>query len=150
MKMFEIMYDLAKIYHKGQVRFDGVTPYITHCEAVAAKFTDDLRKTLGIGHDLKEDTTITNSTLLSVGIPQDVIILLDIMDKNNYPDYAQYLRKVKHNPVTRDVKLADIEHNSSDKPTKRMKIKYDLAKKYLTDQIDFDTLDKGLKELYSK
>lgn len=147
-QMFETMYDLAKIYFKGIFRFDGVTPYITHCEAVASKFTDDLRKTLAIGHDLKEDTKITNSTILSVGIPHNVIDLLDILNKNNYPNYAQYLKEVKKHPETRDVKLADIEHNISDKPTKRQKQKYLLATKYLKDEIDFDTLDKELKFLY--
>lgn len=123
--------------------------HITHCEVVASKFTDEVRKTLAIGHDLLEDTKISKSTLLCVNIPQRIIFLLDVLNKNNYPSYQLYLKEVKKYPETRDVKLEDIEHNNGDKPTKRMKQKYILAKKYLKDEIDFETLDKGFKELYT-
>ena len=44
--------------------------------------------------------------------PTAVIDVVCVLTKNRNEDYFSYLEKVKHNPISRKVKLADLQHNS--------------------------------------
>jgi hypothetical protein len=46
-------------------------------------------------------------------------------------DYDEYLTRVKANPLATLVKIADIQHTLSDKPTAKQKAKYEKALKIL-------------------
>lgn len=139
---------IAKIAHRGQFRFDKVTPYFTHCEAVANSLSDNTEKIIGYLHDVLEDTIFTENDLLRQRISKENIKYLHILNKNNYNSYAEYLKEVKKYPITKDVKIADINHNMNDKPSKRQKQKYFNSLMFLKDEIDYDTLVKNLDDLY--
>jgi len=50
--------------------------------------------------------------LKNAKIPTAVIDAVCVLTKNRNEDYFSYLEKVKHNPIARKVKLADLQHNS--------------------------------------
>ncbi|URC15218.1 RelA/SpoT family protein [Paraglaciecola Antarctic GD virus 1] len=95
--------------------FDGVVdkagaPYIDHLLAVAGKFDDELRYTVGLLHDLLEDTAYT-ADQLALLFPVEVVAAVVAMTKVDGEEYWAYIARVKADPVARDVKLADIAHN---------------------------------------
>lgn len=137
----------AEYAHRNQYRFDGSTPYFTHCEAVANSLSEDTRKAIAYLHDVLEDTTVTVEDLKIAGF-NILVKRLGILNKHNYSSYAEYLKAVKEDPVCKDVKIKDIEHNNSDKPSKRMKQKYLNALLFLRDKIDYATLEQRLVDLY--
>ena len=58
---------IATDAHRGQFRRDGVTPYISHPEAVAKRVEgDDLAEAIAWLHDVLEDTAIKVQDLVSL------------------------------------------------------------------------------------
>lgn len=146
----DIAKDIATEAHKGQFRFDKVTPYIKHPEAVANLLNGQVEKAVAWLHDVLEDTDVTEDDLLKAGIPTLLVHYCHILNKNNYDSYTEYIMNAKKYEVTKNVKIADITHNSSDRPTKRMKRKYEASLAYLHDEIDFETFSEILEQLYRK
>ena len=99
--------------HAGQFDKSGV-PYIEHPKTVAAIFeNDEIRYIVALLHDVVEDTNITLDDLRKMGFPEEVIEAVDILTKRKGEDYFQvYLKRVKQNSTTRDVKISDVYHNS--------------------------------------
>ncbi len=118
--------------HKGQFRFDGVTPYINHPEDVARRVAETLDKDgmmesyviAALCHDLIEDVSVTEDDLREAGFPEESILAIKILTKTPGEDYFEYLKKVKENPIARKVKICDMLSNLSDSPTKRQVKKY--------------------------
>lgn len=75
-------------------------------------------------HDILEDTGATSESLFNAGIPHEVIDALLVLTKSKGESYEEYLDMVSMNGIARQVKVADMLHNLSDKPTKRQIIKY--------------------------
>lgn len=133
----EIAHEIAKKAHAGQVDKAG-TDYIKHPEAVARFVNTAEEKATAYLHDVLEDTEITADDLLNAGIPHNVVKAVQVLTKEKYTPYFEYLSKVKENPLARAVKLADLKHNSdrsrlagiTDKDLKRLG-KYRKAIKFL-------------------
>lgn len=141
--------DIAKVAHEGQFRNDKVTPYIKHPLEVAAKLPDWKAKAVALLHDTIEDNpNVTPATLKAAGIPDDVVEAvkamthgkatkeeMDYWKKNPEEGRAHYLNYIKTqvapNDLARRVKMADIETNMADKPTKNQVLKYQPAYEYL-------------------
>ena len=105
--MYKLALQIATKAHKGQVRKDGITPYIKHPIRVADKFNDDFKKTIAILHDVLEDTDQDLSMF-----PQEVLSVLDVLTKKD--NYFTYIDNISKNDIAREIKIADIEDNLSD------------------------------------
>ncbi|WP_367871164.1 hypothetical protein [Luteolibacter sp. Populi] len=116
---------IAHEAHAGQFRRDGVTPYILHPQAVAARVAGDpLAEALAWLHDTFEDTSATPELLREQGIPNEVIIGVSMLTKPEGADYEEYLRAIKANPLAKKVKIADMLSNLSDQPSEKQILKY--------------------------
>lgn len=124
----KIAHEIAKKAHGGQVDKAGVD-YIKHPEAVASFVNTAEEKATAYLHDVLEDTEITTVDLLNAGIPHNVVEAVQVLTKEKYTSYFEYLSRVKGNSLARTVKLADLKHNSdrsrlarrTDKDLKRLK-----------------------------
>ncbi|PFS62750.1 HD domain-containing protein [Bacillus cereus] len=133
----EIAHEIAKTAHAGQVDKAGID-YIKHPEAVASFVNTAEEKATAYLHDVLEDTEITANDLLSAGIPHNIVEAVQVLTKERYTPYFEYLSKVKGNSLARTVKLADLKHNSdrsrlariTDKDLKRLE-KYRKAIQFL-------------------
>jgi len=109
---------IATAAHFGQFRRDGVTPYITHPEAVAAAVEDRLKPAAWL-HDVIEDTWIEIDMLRNAGISSDTCRAVNALTRDGcseYYTYIQYLISIE-SPDAITVKLADIRHNLSCQPS---------------------------------
>ena len=101
----------AEDAHKGQVDKAGVA-YIHHPLYVASLVEGKLAKTIALLHDVVEDSAWTLEDLRMEGLPEEVVQSVGILTKNRDESYEEYLMHVKQNPLARQVKLADLQHNS--------------------------------------
>ena len=125
MTLIEKAEHYARYSHKGQKRRDGKTPYISHPEAVAQMvMNDDRVKAIAWLHDILEDTEDTEQDLLASGFPVDVVEAVKILTRTKDVPYEEYLKRIKKNDLARSVKVADMLHNLSDKPTEKQKERY--------------------------
>lgn len=112
-KLTDLAAKIATEAHKGQTRWDKITPYIAHPAAVVRALIDEghgeEEVVVGWLHDVLEDTDVTAQDLLDRGIPE------------------HYILAVKDDLYAREVKIADIKHNLSDLKAGSMKQKYELA-----------------------
>lgn len=124
---------IATEAHKGQTRFDKVTPYITHPLRVAEMFPGEMvgLKEIAVLHDVLEDTKTTSQDLLKQGVSPWVVTAVVALTKLPGEDYMVYLARVKQNQQAAQVKVRDILDNLSDTPTPNMVKKYVSALKFL-------------------
>ena len=151
----DLALEIATKAHEGQFREDKVTPYISHPIEVARialemlyqnypplSFSIETENRIyiaALGHDILEDSDLTDSDLRNFGIQGldqlalemvwvpaiESILFLSRKEKQTYLDY---LLKIKNNFVAKIVKLADLQHNLSDsKPGTNRTDKYLLA-----------------------
>lgn len=127
---------IAEEAHVNQYRRSGA-PYIQHVEAVATAVSEKAQPAAWI-HDVMEDhpERFTPDTLRSRGLSKESIVAVLLLDKNRAPekDYSAYIRRIRNNPIAREVKIADINHNLSDNPTSRQERKYKNALRILRRQ----------------
>ncbi|MDR0949673.1 MAG: GTP pyrophosphokinase [Lachnospiraceae bacterium] len=97
--------------HHGQFDKDGV-PYIFHPIAVAEQLTTETGIVTALLHDVIEDTAVTLDDLAAQGIPDEVLVALNLLTHANDEPYEEYLRRVRTNPLALAVKKADLVHNS--------------------------------------
>lgn len=138
MKLLEKAYYFSKKKHKGQFRFDGVTPYFTHCEKVASLVDTELEKAIAYCHDLIEDNRCTDDELAKNVSPKIVTycLLLTKIEDETYEDYIRSFVKdsslsIDPTGISTKIKIADIVANLSDKPSKNQIIKYNKALRIL-------------------
>lgn len=127
--------EIATEAHKGQFRYDKITPFIEHPKAVVNNlnwFIDykNINKLQVIAwlHDVIEDTNITLSDLLNKGIPLEIVNIIDILSRRKDENYLFYILRVKNNSIAKKIKLADLKHNMSTSTIKNQIEKYQLAK----------------------
>ncbi|BAU40057.1 hypothetical protein [Ralstonia phage RSP15] len=107
------MIHLAVIGHFGQ--FDqGGNPYILHCLAVLNLLDSDDEEVqcMAVGHDLIEDTDMTYQKLREEGMTERIISGIRCLTKLPGETYEEYKARVKSNPDSVLVKMADLTHNS--------------------------------------
>lgn len=101
--------------HSGQTRWDGRDYVQNHCIPVAKKFTDDLRKTVAVLHDVVEDGKATLQEVRD-RFGSTVAAAVDSLSRRSGESYKDFIRRAAKNPIAKDVKIADIEHNMDDVP----------------------------------
>jgi hypothetical protein len=116
----------ARDAHVNDYRRDGKTPYITHVSRVASRLAAAGEEVIALAwlHDIKEDHP---DYKLPKGLPQSVLIALDLLTKKKGQKYSDYINEIKINPMARRVKIADIMDNISDDPSDYQIRKYAAA-----------------------
>lgn len=97
--------------HKGQVDKCGV-PYVFHPIHLAEQMVDEKTTCAALLHDVVEDTPINFEELEKHGFDSDVIEALRLLTHAEGVPYMDYVASLKHNPIAKIVKLADLRHNS--------------------------------------
>lgn len=97
--------------HKNQTDKSGM-PYVFHPFHLAESMTDEYTTTVALLHDVVEDTDYTLRDLKEMGFPERVTDALVLLTHDKSVPYMEYVEKIKHNPIARAVKLADLAHNS--------------------------------------
>jgi (p)ppGpp synthase/HD superfamily hydrolase len=74
----------------------GGSPYILHCIRVMNSFDSNcsLNKAAAVLHDVVEDGYITQSELEVLGMPQDVLYLVDLLTHKKGETYEEYIREI--------------------------------------------------------
>ena len=97
--------------HKNQVDKTGL-PYVFHPFHLAEQMTDEISTICALLHDVVEDTELTFDDLEKKGFPAEVTDVLRLLTHADDVPYFDYIEKISHNPIARQVKLADLAHNS--------------------------------------
>ena len=97
--------------HNDQVDKSGA-PYVFHPFHLAEQMKDEKTTIVALLHDVIEDTEYTFEDLRNMGFDNEVIEALMLMTHNKDIPYMDYVAKIKHNPIAKAVKLADLQHNS--------------------------------------
>lgn len=115
--MLARMIALAADAHSLQIDKGG-RPYILHClqvmynlEDVGYEIDDELR-CIAVGHDLVEDTWLTEDDLYDYEFSDRVITGIMAMTKKKGQSYSEYKSQVFSNRDAMIVKLCDLRHNS--------------------------------------
>ncbi len=101
---------LAVEVHKGQMD-KADQPYILHPLRVMFSLEGEVEKIVGVLHDVVEDSALTFKDLRKMGYSDEVITALDGVTRRSHETYGEFVARSKLNPISRRVKLADLEDN---------------------------------------
>lgn len=115
----------------------GGKPYIFHPLRVMDNCASLETKIVAILHDVVEDTDVEMESL-ALEFPSKIIEALKLLTHRADVAYMDYIEKIKENPISREVKIADLKDNSNtsrlidmtNKDVERLK-KYNAALKRL-------------------
>lgn len=120
-------------------------PYILHPLTVMNRLMHlgDVYATVGILHDVTEDTDVTLGDLGNEGFPTEVLDALALLHHWKGVSYDTYIKALATNEIATRVKLADLTHNSdltrlkglTEKDFRRME-KYSRAFVFLTETLE--------------
>lgn len=96
--------------HHGQVDKSG-KPYIFHPLEVMRNVSSLDAKIVAILHDVIEDTSITLSDLEKEGFSKEILDALELLTHKKNVPYLDYINSLKENPLSKEVKIADLKHN---------------------------------------
>ena len=123
--------------HKDQVDKTGV-PYVFHPFHVAEQMTSEASTIVALLHDVVEDTDYTLDDIANQGFGKEIVEAVALMTHEDDVPYLDYVARLKDNPIAREVKLADLAHNSDlsrlgeiDEETRQRLEKYEKAKALL-------------------
>jgi (p)ppGpp synthase/HD superfamily hydrolase len=85
--------------------------YIFHLLRVRLRMKTNDERIVALLHDVVEDTKYTLEDFRKAGYSQKILRSLDYLTKRDGEEYDQFIKRVKHNPLARKVKIADIEDN---------------------------------------
>jgi (p)ppGpp synthase/HD superfamily hydrolase len=63
-------------------------------------------------HDVIEDTDVSADDLRQAGMGEEVVTAVELLTRDRSEPRADYIARIKENPLARAVKLADLRHNS--------------------------------------
>ena len=97
--------------HKDQQDKSGM-PYVFHPFHLAEQMQTEETTIVALLHDVVEDTDYTLEDLAAMGFDPVVIEALTLLTHDENVPYMEYVRTIKDNPVAKEVKIADLQHNS--------------------------------------
>ena len=109
-EQFQIALELAVEKHKNQTDKAG-NPYILHPLHVMENVNNKEGKIVAILHDIIEDTDITENYLLKIGLSKRIVDAVVALTRSEDRDYQEYIKNLSSNPLAKEVKIADLEHN---------------------------------------
>lgn len=116
---------LAVDCHSGQQYGDG-SPYILHALRVMLRLRTTEEMQVGVLHDVLEDTpcTIEDAAKLT-GISEEVAEAIVVITRQKEREtYREYIDRVAQNPLATRVKIADLQENLSQRPTREQIARY--------------------------
>ncbi len=123
--------------HKEQVDKTGL-PYVFHPFHLAQQMTSEGACVCALLHDVMEDTPLTRKELEEMGIPREYTDILMLLYHREDVPYMDYVKALSHNKIAREVKIADLRHNSDlsrldvvDERALERQEKYRIALEYL-------------------
>ena len=102
---------LAYNAHEGQVDKAGM-PYIFHPYHLAEQMDTPDEICVALLHDVMEDTDVGEDELRAIGMSEAVIEALRLLTHDPSVPYQEYVKRLRHNPLARKVKIADLSHNA--------------------------------------
>lgn len=97
--------------HKEQTDKTGM-PYVFHPFHLAEQMTDEISTVCALLHDVVEDTDYTLEDLTKMDYPSEVIDVLRLLTHDSEVPYFDYVKTISANPIAKQVKMADLAHNS--------------------------------------
>ena len=118
----------------------GGNPYINHLYYVSNHLEEVNMKTVGLLHDLLEDTIITEKDLRTIGFCDEIIESLLLITKKDDELYNEYIDRIleSNNMIAINVKAIDMENNM------------DLSRIKNPTPRDFNRLENKYKPQYEK
>jgi len=101
---------LACRAHRGQVDKAG-KPYILHPLRVMLRLEDPAAQIVAVLHDVVEDTPVTLADLRAEGYSGEICDAVDCLTRRPGEAYEAFISRAAANPLSRRVKLADLEDN---------------------------------------
>lgn len=101
---------LAVKVHQGQLDKYG-RPYILHPLRVMFRLETELEQMVGVLHDVIEDSDLSFNDLRQMGYPDEILVALDGVTRREDESYDEFVERSQAHPVSRRVKLADLEDN---------------------------------------
>ncbi len=120
MPTLEDAISLATKAHRGR-KDKAFAPYILHPLRVMLRMKTKDERIVALLHDVVEDTKYTLKDLGKAGYSQKILRSLDYLTKRDGEEYDQFIKRVKHNPLARKVKIADLKDNLDLKRIKKPK-----------------------------
>ena len=102
---------LAEKMHRGQKDKSG-NPYIGHPARVAGRLKSPEAQAVGWLHDTVEDTELTLPEIEEEFGPETAAAV-DAVSRRDGEEWDDYLKRVKQNPIARQVKISDLIDNSN-------------------------------------
>ena len=93
----------------------GGKPYVLHCLAVmdGVRTLGVVHQIVAVMHDLPEDKKEwTFKRLYKEGFTADIINALDCLTHRKGEEYDEYIIRAGSNPISREVKMSDLRHNT--------------------------------------
>ena len=109
-EQFQKALESAVEKHKNQTDKAG-NPYILHPLHVMENVNSKEGKIVAILHDIIEDTDVTEDYLLKIGLSKRIVDAVVALTRSEDMDYQEYIKNLSSNPLAKEVKLADLEHN---------------------------------------
>ncbi len=101
---------LAFKYHLYQLDKSG-KPYIEHPRTVSKNVTGEKEKVVALLHDVLEDTDIDVNLLRDV-FPEKIVKAVITLTHKEGEDYFEYIKRIALNTIAKQVKKADLRHNT--------------------------------------
>jgi (p)ppGpp synthase/HD superfamily hydrolase len=114
MSVLEKAIYLAVKAHQGQKDRYG-KPFILHPFRMMIKMDTEAEKIVAVLHDVVEKSDQTLEDLRREDFHEEIIDAVDRLTKRPGEDYASHIERAKRNPLSRKVKIADLEDNMDPK-----------------------------------
>ena len=101
---------LAARAHAGQKDKAG-QPYILHPLRVMLAVEGGDERMAAVLHDVVEDTDLSLDDLSEQGFDEAVVAAVDCLSRRDGEDYMDFVRRAATDPVSRKVKVADLNDN---------------------------------------
>jgi len=118
----------------------GGNAYLEHLYYVSKNLEEINMKTVGLLHDVLEDTNITDKDLQAIGFSKEIIEILLLITKKENEVYDDYINRIleSNNLIAINVKAIDMQNNM------------DLSRIKNPTKKDFERLEKKYKPQYEK
>lgn len=108
--MLEKAIAIAVDAHRGTTDKSG-QPYVLHPLRMMLRLTRPEERIVAVLHDVVEDTPWTMEQIRDAGFPDHILDALDRVTQRDGEPYEEFVERSAGNPISRAVKIADIEDN---------------------------------------
>lgn len=114
MLLLEKAIHLAVQAHQGQKDRYG-KPYILHPLRMMMKMATETEQIVALLHDVVEKSDFTLDDLRQEGFPEEIVDAVNRLTKRPGEHYSTHIERSGTNPLSRKVKIADLEDNMDPK-----------------------------------